>query len=208
MTKKLFINNFINLLCVNAFNLVKSSSLSESMPVEHYLTLLKYLLFRVRLQLIIQDMLGFNTSGNCCFRIFFTLLRNKATEGGVCDSKGGRWKVDGHQDNIAGHCQNPWHEWNKWMTENENGWGVSSGRQNKTSANCYEWGNCCWANVKKQTNFVLFFPSHNLRIIRQRLAYRVVVRKNHMCKGRQWHTEDKQRKFNGPNYLIISYVYV
>lgn len=25
------------------------------------------------------------------------------------------------------------------MKENENGWGVISGRQRKTSANCYEW---------------------------------------------------------------------
>lgn len=135
---------------------------------------LRYLERGVRLQLIsfehcnLLRWLRFNAS--CCFRIFFTLIRKNKNKTKTKiqshkqefeNSKEGRWKVDGHQENIAGSCQNSWHEWNKWMKENENGRGVSSGRQNETSANYYEWGNCCWANKKNKDLFFLQPPSKN-----------------------------------------------
>lgn len=71
----------------------------------------------------------------------------------------GRWPL-GKQ---CGPLPKLWHEWNKWMKENENGWGVISGRECRTSANYYEWETAAeW--VKKRKNS-FFFCNHHPRII-------------------------------------------
>lgn len=52
------------------------------------------------------------------------------------------------------------------MKENENGWGVISGRQSETSANYYEWETAAELmkkRTKKRENSLFFFhpPSKN-----------------------------------------------
>jgi len=47
------------------------------------------------------------------------------------------------------------------MKENENGWRVISGRQRKTSANCYEWETAAelMKKKKKEKKELTFFKS-------------------------------------------------
>lgn len=86
------------------------------------------------------------------------LGRKTKPQTGVRDSKEGCWRVDGHQENGAGPLPNLWHEWNKRMKENENGWGVISGRQCGTSANYYEWETAAeLMKKKKKRRKKLFF---------------------------------------------------
>lgn len=49
------------------------------------------------------------------------------------------------------------------MKENENGWGVISGRQFETSANSYEWETAAELMKKKEMKELTFFypPSKN-----------------------------------------------
>lgn len=65
---------------------------------------------------------------------------------------------------------NLWHEWNKWMKENENGWGVISGRQCETIANYYEWETAAELVKKKGRKNSLFFI-HHPRIINRAQAF-------------------------------------
>lgn len=162
------------------FQCVKSVSPSKSMSAVLYMALLKILQFSFRLQLITsrlkysifqKEVTWRQTSVNCCFHIFFTLMQNKATNGSL---KLKRRVLKGRRP--SGKRRRPlpnlWHEWNKWMKENENGWGVISGRQCETSANYYEWETAAelMKKKKKQKKELTFFIRHP-RIINRAQAF-------------------------------------
>lgn len=99
---------------------------------------------------------------NQCELLFPHILHSGAKtkpQTGVRDSKGGVLKGRRPSGKRCRPLPNLWHEWNKWMKENENGWGVISGRQRKTSANYYEWKTAAEL-MKKKKKEVSFFIHH------------------------------------------------
>lgn len=107
------------------------------------------------------------------FHIFSALIQNKATNGSL---RLKRRVLKGRRPSGK-RCRplpNLWHEWNKWMKENENGWGVISGRQSETSANYYEWETAAELmkkRTKKKERTHFFFSIRHPRIINRRQAF-------------------------------------
>lgn len=113
---------------------------------------------------IILSFKNCNTVGqkSLLFPHFLTLILNKATNRSL-SLKRGVLKSRRPSGKRCRPVPNLWHEWNKWMKENENGWGVISGRQFETSANSYEWETAAELMKKKEMKDLTFFypPSKN-----------------------------------------------
>lgn len=152
---------------------------SKGMSAKLHMALLKYPFFSFTLQLIIPVLkysktttLGYEPAWNVFFHIFSALIQNKATNGSL---RLKRRVLKGRRPSGK-RCRplpNLWHEWNKWMKENENGWGVISGRQSETSANYYEWETAAELmkkRTKKKERTHFFFIRHP-RIINRGQAF-------------------------------------
>lgn len=178
--------------------------LSKSTSAALYVTLLKYPfiynLIIPKLRYCQETSLAFSV--NCCFHIFFALIQNKATIGSL-GLKRGVLKGRRPSGKRRRPLPNLWHEWNKWMKENENGRGVISGRQCKTSANYYEWETAAELMKKKELTFFIHHP----RIINHGQAFwwgwgkpQDTWLTSH-CKGGQWHTKRGRRRRNKRRFI-------